>query len=195
MHIILPLYINDSKLSSNTKFLLDKIREKDIITLLHSQNVGYYMKKFCSLLGYDEDLCYIIGLLHDIGKIKIDDNILLKKDKLNDKEFEIVKKHVFFSAEILKEYGYSKKIIEAVLYHHERFDGSGYFERLKGKQIPELSRILAIIDSFDALSSFRLYREPVPYLDALALIEQDIEKYDKHYFKLFKSFIENWIRK
>lgn len=193
--IISPLYVNDAQLSSVTKFLLDEIRKKDIITILHSQNVGYYMKKFCPLLGYDEKLCYTVGLLHDVGKIKVDYNILLKRDKLTSEEFEIMKKHVIYSAEILREHNYDKKVIETVLYHHERFDGSGYLEGLKGKEIPELSRILAIIDSFDALSSFRLYREPVPYLEALAIIEKDIEKYDRHYFRLFKSFIKNWIGK
>lgn len=193
--IIAPLYINDTQLSSVTVFLMNEIKKKDIITVLHSQNVGYYMKKFCSSLGYDESLCYTIGLLHDVGKIKIDDNILLKKDTLTDKEFDLMKNHVIYSAEILKEHNYDEKIIKAVLHHHERSDGSGYVEGLKNEQIPVFSRILAIVDSFDALTSFRLYRDPVKYYRALEIIEQDINKYDKYYFNLFKSFIINWFGK
>lgn len=187
--ISLPLFINN--IDDTTKYLINQIKEKDIVTVVHSLNVGYYMKEFCKTLGYDGQTCYTIGLLHDVGKLYIDDDILKKKTQLTSYDFKKMKRHIQYSAEILREYGYDDNIVNAVLYHHERYDGSGYLQGLKGEQIPTMSRILAIVDSFDALTSLRLYRNSVSHYEALKIIEKDINKYDENYFILFKDFINN----
>jgi energy-coupling factor transport system substrate-specific component len=189
IYIISQLF--SKNIDDTTRYLVNKIKEKDIVTVVHSLNVGYYMKEFCKTLGYDGRTCYTIGLLHDVGKIYISDDILKKKTQLTNRDFSEMKKHIQYSAEILTEHGYNDDIISAVLYHHERYDGSGYLQGLKGEQIPIMARILAIVDSFDALTSLRLYRDPVSHYEALNIIKHDIDKYDKKYFILFEDFINN----
>ena len=102
------------------------------------------------------------GLFHDVGKIGIPDTILLKNGKLTDEEYAEIKKHPMIGVQILGDCDVFKNIIPFVKYHHERFDGNGYPEKLAGENIPYLSRITSVVDSFDAMTSKRSYRDSLP---------------------------------
>jgi HD-GYP domain-containing protein (c-di-GMP phosphodiesterase class II) len=106
----------------------------------------------------EKDVLYIAASLHDIGKVGIPDSILLKKDKLTDEEFMIIKKHPDIGADILKQLPPMARETEIIRYHHERFDGRGYPAGISGQEIPLLSRIITIADSYDAMTSDRPYR-------------------------------------
>jgi HD-GYP domain-containing protein (c-di-GMP phosphodiesterase class II) len=103
------------------------------------------------------------ALLHDIGKIGISDNILLKPGKLDDGEWIEMRKHPHVGYAILSEIDFLKTPAEIILTHHERFDGSGYPKQLKGEQIPIGSRIFAVVDTLDAMTSDRPYRRALPF--------------------------------
>ena len=126
------------------------------------------------------DLLYYAAPLHDIGKVGIPDNILLKPEKLSDEEFDIIKTHVTIGADTLKsvsEIYCNNKIIEMGIeicrYHHEKWDGSGYMERLKGEQIPLSARIMALVDAYDAIRSERPYKKALGHKEACNLIIKD----------------------
>nr|WP_274652976.1 HD-GYP domain-containing protein [Paenibacillus humicola] len=104
---------------------------------------------------------YIGGLLHDIGKIGISESVLLKPSKLTESEFDIIKQHPVIGYEIIKHIPQFKKngVLDMVLHHHERYNGTGYPKGLKEQQIPLAARIMAVADSFDAMTSKRVYRE------------------------------------
>ena len=103
----------------------------------------------------------VAGLLHDIGKIGIDDKILRKPGILTAEEFEEMKKHPVIGYNILEPIKELKEINKGVKYHHEKWDGSGYPEGLKGEQIPLIARIIAVADTFDAMTSRRPYQDPM----------------------------------
>ena len=109
-----------------------------------------------------QDEIYFIALLHDIGKIGIPDNILNKNSKLTDEEYETIKQHPSIGVEILKNITEMPKIEIGAHYHHERFDGKGYPEGLAGYGIPEIGRIIAVADAYDAMTSRRSYRSGLP---------------------------------
>ena len=101
---------------------------------------------------------YYTALLHDIGKIGIPDNVLNKPGRLNDAEYEIIKKHTTIGYDILKEITMIDHIADGANYHHERYDGKGYNNGLKGQEIPLAARIICVADAFDAMYSKRSYR-------------------------------------
>ncbi|MFW6262863.1 MAG: HD-GYP domain-containing protein, partial [Thermotogota bacterium] len=119
---------------------------------------------------------YWAGLVHDLGKILIPDAILNKTTKLTQDEFEVIKQHPVWGYETLKNSDRLKNIAELVLHHHERWDGNGYPYRLRGKEIPEISRIITIVDAWDAMSSKRSYREPLDFKAALNEIKNNAGK-------------------
>ncbi len=134
---------------------------KDIYTRGHSDRVSYYAAKLGEEfnLGQEEiELLKVGGIFHDIGKIGTADDILFKTDKLNFSEYEEIKKHPLKGAYILSAISMFKDVVPLVKYHHERMDGKGYPEGLKGDQIPFLARILTVADAFDAMTSDRKYR-------------------------------------
>lgn len=138
------------------------VEAKDSYTRGHSDRVSEYSELIGKTLGLSEaDLktLKIGGLFHDIGKIGIPDNILLKTSKLNDDEYSEIKNHPSIGAHILSNATIFKDIIPIVKHHHERFDGNGYPSKLKGNEIPYLARIAAIADAFDAMTSRRSYRD------------------------------------
>jgi putative nucleotidyltransferase with HDIG domain len=102
------------------------------------------------------------GLLHDIGKIGVRESVLLKPGRLTDEEFNEIKQHPSIGYNIIKAMDIDDEIKDAVLHHHERYDGRGYPDGLKGEEISLLSRILCVADSFDAMSSNRPYRKSLP---------------------------------
>lgn len=141
------------------------IDAKDEYTNGHSTRVGHYSKLIAQNLGMSDDEVdniYYIALLHDIGKIAIPDMILNKPGRLTDEEFEIMKSHTIRGAKILKGISTIPHIIEGAKSHHEKYDGSGYPEGLKGEEIPFVARIICCADCFDAMASKRVYKDPFP---------------------------------
>ena len=139
------------------------IDAKDEYTNGHSIRVGYYSKIIAENMGMsaDEvDNIYYIALLHDIGKIAIPDSILNKPGRLTDEEFAVMKSHTTRGAAILKGISTIPQIVEGAKSHHEKYDGSGYPEGLRGEEIPFVARIICCADCFDAMASKRVYKEP-----------------------------------
>ena len=113
---------------------------------------------------------YLAGLLHDIGKIGVADSVLGKRGSLTSEEFLQITQHVLIGCRILEGFGGISHLLPSVLSHHERYDGTGYPHGLKGESIPLLARILAVADSYDAMSTARPYRAPL----AREQIEQNL---------------------
>lgn len=126
------------------------------------------------------------ALLHDIGKIKIDINILNKPSKLNEKEWIEIKKHPEYGHEILNSYYQTKEISQYILFHHERFDGLGYPKGLKKYEIPLVSRIIAVADSYDAMISKRTYKDSMKKYAAInELIKNRGTQFDSEIVDIF----------
>lgn len=137
----------------------------DTYTEEHSNRVSMYSVLIGKKLNLnDEELsCLKVGgLLHDIGKNKISNEILNKPNKLTDEEFIQMKSHSYFGESILESDKDYEKVLPIVKYHHEKFNGNGYPYNLKGEEIPYLARITAIADTFDAMTSNRVYRNSLP---------------------------------
>ena len=135
---------------------------RDENTSQHSIRVSEYSVLIAQKLGFSKGACDELrrtALLHDIGKIAIPDRVLKKPDRLTDEEYEIMKSHVVKGAEILKNFTLLEHVEEGTLYHHERYDGSGYVHGLKGDEIPINARIIGIADAFDAMTANRVYRK------------------------------------
>jgi len=147
---------------------------RDKYTAGHSRRVMEYSVGIAKRLKFSEKDIHelkISALLHDIGKIGISDVILHKESRISDKEFATIKKHPEIGANILKAVGAFKDLVPIVYHHHERFDGLGYPQGIYGEQIPLYSRIIAIADSFDAITSTRPYRKALRIENALLEIE------------------------
>jgi putative nucleotidyltransferase with HDIG domain len=143
-------------------FLLS-VEARDKYTEGHSKRVAVYAWILAEALQNPElppDVVFQAGLVHDIGKISIADSVLLKDGKLTSEEYDQIKQHPIIGAKILEEFGSAPLVVEAARYHHERWDGTGYGAGLKGTEIPLIARVLAIADTFDAMTSKRAYRHP-----------------------------------
>lgn len=138
------------------------IDAKDDYTKGHSMRVAHYSEALARKLGWSEEEVqniHYIALLHDIGKIGVPDSVLNKPFKLTNIEFELIKKHTIMGAEILKDIKMFKDVNIGAKYHHERYDGKGYPSGLKGEEIPLVARVIGIVDSYDAMTSNRVYRK------------------------------------
>lgn len=138
---------------------------KDKYTNGHSMRVAAYAKMIAKKAGFPEkaaEAVYNIGLLHDIGKITVPDEILNKNGRLDDEEFSVIKKHTSNGSEILKEIAIAPELAIGAQYHHERIDGGGYPQGKTGDEIPEIAQIIAVADTFDAMFSTRPYRKKMP---------------------------------
>ena len=145
--------------------LANAIDAKDEYTHGHSMRVAEYARKIAMIAGKSEKECtdvYFAGLLHDVGKIGISDAIINKSEKLTEAEFAAIKMHPVIGKQILASISQSPYISIGANYHHERYDGRGYPERMKGTDIPEIARIIAVADAYDAMTSKRSYRDPIP---------------------------------
>jgi GGDEF domain-containing protein len=173
------------------KALIYATEIRDAYTQGHSEHVGYYAKKFASFLGMSEEESeelYIAGLLHDIGKIGIPDNVLLKPGKLEEDEFELIKLHSPISGKVVEKIPNFSHLATIVRHHHEDYNGKGYPDGLKGEEIPLYSRILSLADVFDALTTGRIYRASIKMDRALEIME-DMQRNGKFDPKLYKKFI------
>ena len=145
--------------------LANAIDAKDEYTHGHSMRVAEYAQKIAISAHKDERFCadiYYAALLHDVGKIGISNHIINKNGKLSPEEYAEIKRHPVIGRQILSSISKSPYLSIAANYHHERYDGHGYPEGLKGEDIPEIARIIAVADSYDAMTSKRSYRDPIP---------------------------------
>ncbi len=154
------------------------IDEKDQYTKEHSLRVARYSKLIAEKSGYAADpsslrVIYNAALLHDIGKIAVPDRILNNSEGLSDEEYKIVKNHTKWGSDILKELTFYPKIFYGARYHHERYDGKGYPDGLKGDEIPMEGRIIAVADTLDAMNSVRVYRKPCAKEYIINVFEND----------------------
>jgi len=137
----------------------------------HSKRVASYALLLAKAHGIDDEeklnFIYWGGLLHDIGKIGIPDNILLKPGKLNNEEWAVMKKHVVIGYQILKGINFLKPALPLILHHHEWWNGKGYPMGLREREIPVEARIFSVVDAFDAMTSDRPYRSAMPYEKAI----------------------------
>ncbi len=141
------------------------IDAKDAYTKGHSGRVAEYAREISRRFGYSEkhqEEIYMMGLLHDVGKIGIPDAVINKPSSLTDEEYELVKKHPLIGAHILSKASELPRLAIGALGHHEHYDGSGYPNGLAGKAIPEEARIIAVADAYDTMTSRRSYRDVLP---------------------------------
>ena len=172
-------------------------------TYTHSVNVSLLCNIFGQWLGFDSEKLKnitVAGLIHDIGKIKVDPNILNKPGKLTPEEFEEVKKHPVYGYRMIEKTDMHKDIKLAVLMHHEKYDGSGYPTGAKGNQINDFAKIVAIADIYDAMTSNRSYRDRFCPFKVIQTFEQECYgKLDTKYLLIFLkniayNYLDCWVR-
>lgn len=143
------------------EMLTSMVEDKDLYTAGHSKRVAMYSARIAQAIGLSEEeqtTIYQAGLLHDIGKILTPEAILLKPRKFNRKEYDIIKSHSIDGEKMVLFITSFKEYAPIIRHHHERFDGEGYPDGLKGEDIPLLSRIMSIADAFDAMTTNRIYK-------------------------------------
>lgn len=159
------LFESPSMRGKTIKAIINTLHEKNKREEEHSYRVSLLCKDMGQVMGLLEKEIQelkTVGLLHDIGKIAIEENLLNKPDKLTDNEWEEIKRHPEIGYRILSTVNDMSEMAEYILAHHERYDGKGYPKGLKGEEIPLMSRIIAIVDSYDAMTSERSYRSALP---------------------------------
>jgi putative two-component system response regulator len=145
--------------------LANTIDAKDAYTRGHSVRVAEYAQEIARRLGKTQEQIeniFYSGLLHDIGKIGVPDDIVKKSDKLADQEYAVMKAHPVLGADILKDMTEIPMAAVGAHWHHERYDGTGYPDGLRGEEIPEPARIIGVADAYDAMTSKRLYQDVLP---------------------------------
>jgi len=195
---------NFNLLKEETKLFIQSIRDmnkrlefKDFYTRGHSHRVGEFsvimggkLQSELDKIPYGEIILYYAAEFHDVGKINMPDNILKKEDALNDEEYAEIKKHPIESVKILKpmEKWFGKTMLDAVLYHHENYDGTGYPHGKKGEEISILAKIIRVADSFDAMVTNRPYRKAlVQHQVLLELKNGSMKQYDP---RVIDAFLE-----
>ena len=175
--------------------MLHNMRKFDDATFVHCLNVSLIctvLAKWLKLSPEDVRLASLCGMLHDIGKLKIPEEILTKPARLTEQEYNIIKKHTIEGYNILKKQKIDEHIKNSALMHHEKCDGTGYPLGLKGTKIDYFSRLVAIADVYDATTSARVYRGPLCPFKVIELFEQEgFEKYDTHMIMVFLENIVN----
>lgn len=168
---------------------------KDPYTNGHSRRVAEYAREIALRYGYSPERAqniYLIGLLHDIGKIGIPDTIINKPDRLSDEEYELTRRHPEMGCRILENIPDFPELAIGAHWHHERFDGKGYPDGLSGTDIPEEARIIAVADSYDAMTSRRSYRDVLPQEVVRAEIEKGVgTQFDPTFAKIMLNMIDS----
>ncbi|MHC4705776.1 MAG: HD-GYP domain-containing protein [Planctomycetota bacterium] len=175
------------------KALTSSIDAKDQYTRGHSERVAFISRWIAERLAEEEPLeeehihrIYLAGLLHDIGKVGIDEAVLRKKGKLTEQEVNHIRAHPVIGANILSEIKQMRDIVPGVLCHHERVDGKGYPNGLAGEKIPRIGCIVGLADSFDAMTSKRVYRDALTVDQALAEVKDGLgTQFDENIGRIF----------
>lgn len=174
----------------------EAIGTRDCYTMGHSEKVAEYSRLIAEKMGLNEqqtDLVYLCGVVHDVGKIGIPEEVLNKRGPLNSEEYSLIMGHSQMGVSILSHISWLEDIIPVIEAHHERYDGTGYPEGLKGDEIPLLSRILAVSDAFDAMTSDRSYRKAYPLEKALdELIRNSGTQFDPFVVEVFLEIIKEY---
>ncbi len=174
--------------------LAGAIDAKDTYTNGHSSRVAEYSREIARRYGCtmkEQRDIYIIGLLHDVGKIGVPDSVINKPGALTDEEFEYIKRHPVIGSQILKNIKEMPKLSIGARWHHERYDGTGYPDGLAGEEIPEEARIVAVADAYDAMSSNRSYRRSMPQEKIRREIEKGIGKqFDPRFAEIMLKMID-----
>lgn len=194
----------DVELVTSIKTLISVINAKDRYTYGHVERVVIYSKILADKLHLsekDKEILTYGAYMHDIGKINISKEVLMKKMKLTNEEWEELKQHPANGVEIIKSVKSLEEVIPLIISHHERYDGNGYPNKLKGEEIPYLARILTVVDSFDAMTSNRPYNNRKTYEEGVdEIIKCSGTQFDPEIAKAFAeivtsndgiSFIEN----
>lgn len=169
--------------------MLQCMRDKDDITYTHSVNVAlicYTMGTWLHLSQNDLDSLLLCGLLHDIGKLLVPHEIIQKPSTLTAAEYKVIKTHSYKGYEVMKDLNFDMRIKLCALMHHERCDGSGYPNHLKADEIIEFAKIVAIADTYDAMTSARIYRAPMCPFEVINIFETEgLHKFDPHILLTF----------
>ena len=175
--------------------MLHNMRDFDDLTYTHSMNVAMICNVFAQWLGMSPDevkLATACGTLHDIGKLRIDDEIIKKPGKLTDDEFKTIQSHPVFGYRILQNQKISEHIKLSALEHHEKCDGSGYPMHLPGDKIDKYAKLVAIADVYDAMTSNRVYRKGMCPFKVIEIFEQEgLQKYDVVFIMTFLESVVN----
>ena len=170
------------------------VEAKDPYSAGHSKRVGFYAMQIGEVMGLDEEMLHTLndaGILHDIGKIGIKDEILLKPSALNPEEWKIMQQHPLIGEAIVKPVQSLSKVVALVRHHHERFDGRGYPSALKGEEIPLGARILAVADGYDSMITDRPYRKRLSLEETKAELQRGAgTQYDPAMVKAFLNVLE-----
>ena len=174
--------------------LASAVDAKDAYTHGHSQRVALYSGQLAREVGFDVqelERLELSAVLHDVGKIGVPEAVLNKPDRLTPTEMAAMRSHPSKGAEILSSIRAMRDIVPGVLHHHERFDGGGYPNGLKGQNIPLLARIILIADTFDAMTSSRPYRSALPVQVAVDEIKRcSGTQFDPRLAELFVDLVE-----
>lgn len=177
--------------------LTNVVASKDLYTNGHLLRIGRMTEHFCQMLQLtpqEQETIRYGGILHDIGKVGISDAILLKPAKLTTQEYEIIKTHPITGYNMVSSLHIGKQVGPIIRGHHERWDGSGYPDGLRGDEIPLGARIIGICDVFDALMSDRPYRKAIPGTAALNYIQENSGKYfDPELVSIFAEVANTWV--
>jgi putative nucleotidyltransferase with HDIG domain len=174
--------------------LVSTVEARDPYTYGHSRKVNTYAVALAEAVGLSPDdvsKVSTVALLHDIGKIGVPDKVLNKKGRLSKEDWEAIKSHPRLGANIVGNIPNLVPCVSIILYHHERWDGSGYPEGLKGEEIPIEARILAIADSFEAMSSARPYRPALSFGEVIKELRQGAGlQFDPKLVEVFIGIVE-----
>ena len=177
-----------------TSALVEAIEAKDPYTKGHSKRVAQYAMKIAEKAGKNADQIeeiFLVALLHDVGKIGIPDVIINKTTELTAYEEEVMKTHPIIGKEILDQISFYPNLSVGALYHHERYDGTGYPTGLKEEEIPEIARLIAVADTYDAMASKRCYRDVLPQNVVREEIEKGIStQFDPVFAKIMLELID-----
>jgi putative nucleotidyltransferase with HDIG domain len=182
----------------STNALVRAVEAKDPYEHRHSERVADYSVKLARRLNVPETEVEVIkyaALLHDVGKIGVAQEVLVKTEPLTASEYDLLKKHPIVGVNILKEVKFLEKEIPIVMYHHERFDGKGYPHGLKGREIPLGARIVAVADSFEAMTAGRMYRQPQTVLEVIEELKKGKNtQFDPDLIDAFVALLEEEVR-
>lgn len=176
------------------KTLANTIDAKDKYTNGHSVRVATYSREIarrCGKSAKEQQDIYYIGLLHDIGKIGVPDNIINKPGRLTEEEYQIIRQHPVIGSDILKTISQIPAIVTGARWHHERYDGMGYPDGLVGEEIPENARLIGVADAYDAMTSNRSYRKVL----SQEIVRREIElgkgtQFDPYFAKIMIEMID-----